>query len=386
MANSLIQVPPDNTGKKVATFQKTEATQVVEVQKVLLAGQTPDDDIVPKNAAPGASDYALPVRAGDGHLVAVGATADADTALTVIGRLKKLLTLLPAALVGGRLDVNIGAAPTTVPVSGPLTDGELRATPVPVIAAQGTAANLKGQVQGEDDHDIPITGKPVLVAGRASAAAPADVSADGDAVRAWMLRNGARCVVLTAAGALIAGDAANGLDVDVTRMPTGASAAQAQGDAGHDAADSGNPLGVGGIARTAWSAVSAALDRVKATFDTLGRLITLPFAPRELHDTQHTQIVNTTTETTICTAVASEHHDIVCLVITNQAATAVNVTIKDATAGTTRAILALAASGGIVIAFPAPWAQKAAVNNNWTATLSVATVTVNILVNFVKVP
>ena len=44
---------------------------------------------------------------------ATGSTADADTALTVIGRLKQLVTLitarLPAALVGGRLDTNNGA-------------------------------------------------------------------------------------------------------------------------------------------------------------------------------------------------------------------------------------------------------------------------------------
>lgn len=39
---------------------------------------------------------------------------------------------LPAALVGGRLDVNIGASSATVPVSGPLTDAQLRATAVPV--------------------------------------------------------------------------------------------------------------------------------------------------------------------------------------------------------------------------------------------------------------
>ena len=39
---------------------------------------------------------------------------------------------LPAALVSGRLDVNIGASSATVPVSGPLTDTQLRATPVPV--------------------------------------------------------------------------------------------------------------------------------------------------------------------------------------------------------------------------------------------------------------
>lgn len=61
---------------------------------------------------------------------------------------------------------------------------------------------------------------PVLGGGFASAAAPADVSADNDAVRAWFLRNGAQATVLTAAGALIGGDAANGLDVDVTRLPS----------------------------------------------------------------------------------------------------------------------------------------------------------------------
>lgn len=49
----------------------------------------------------------------DGHSVSIGATTDADTALTVIGRLKQLVTKLagglPAALVGGRLDTNAGA-------------------------------------------------------------------------------------------------------------------------------------------------------------------------------------------------------------------------------------------------------------------------------------
>lgn len=54
--------------------------------------------------------------------------------------------------------------------------------------------------------------------GRASAAAPTSVSADDDAVLAWYLRNGAQATVITAAGALIGGDATNGLDVDVTRV------------------------------------------------------------------------------------------------------------------------------------------------------------------------
>lgn len=83
-----------------------------------------------------------------------------------------------------------------------------------------TTVNGVVQVVGDDAHDAPVVGDPVLIGGRASAAAPADVSADGDAVRAWRLRNGAAAVVVTAAGALIGGDAANGLDVDVTRLPS----------------------------------------------------------------------------------------------------------------------------------------------------------------------
>lgn len=82
-----------------------------------------------------------------------------------------------------------------------------------------------GQVQGAAAHDATATSvNPVLEGGYASAAAPTDVSADGDAVRAWHLRNGAKATVITAAGALIGGDATNGLDVDVTRVIPGTSA------------------------------------------------------------------------------------------------------------------------------------------------------------------
>lgn len=73
---------------------------------------------------------------------------------------------------------------------------------------------------GQVAHDAVATSvDPVLVGGYASAAAPTAVSLDGDAVRSWHLLNGAQATVVTAAGALIGGDAANGLDVDVTRLP-----------------------------------------------------------------------------------------------------------------------------------------------------------------------
>lgn len=100
--------------------------------------------------------------------------------------------------------------------------------PLPVTVTDSATRDL-GKVDiamGQAAHDAAAAAlDPVLVGGYASAAAPTDVSADGDAVRAWRLRNGAAATAITAAGALIGGDASNGLDVDVTRsaLPTGAS-------------------------------------------------------------------------------------------------------------------------------------------------------------------
>jgi len=70
-------------------------------------------------------------------------------------RLTSLIALLPAALVSGRLDVNLGAAPATVTV-------------------QGVAA-----------HDAAVSGNPVRIGGKANLNEPAVVQ-DGDAVDAWL--------------------------------------------------------------------------------------------------------------------------------------------------------------------------------------------------------
>lgn len=90
-----------------------------------------------------------------------------------------------------------------------------------VTLAAGTNTN---EVVGDAAHDAAAAGNPVLLGAYASAAAPSDVSADADVVRLWALRNGAQAVAVTAAGALIGGDATNGLDVDVTRVIPGTSA------------------------------------------------------------------------------------------------------------------------------------------------------------------
>jgi hypothetical protein len=123
-------------------------------------------------------------------------SAKQDTAQTALDAIKTAAEIIDNMISGSEAQVDVVTLPN-------------------VTLAAGTNTN---EVVGDAAHDAAAAGNPVLEGGYASAAAPTDVSADGDVVRAWMLRNGARAVVLTAAGALIAGDASNGLDVDVTRM------------------------------------------------------------------------------------------------------------------------------------------------------------------------
>jgi len=321
--------------------------------------------------------------------------------VTVPGIQQVRLRLSTAITGAGTADVRISASATPVMTEANVFAG----SPIPVsqgapaTASQGwpvrltDAANFQGFIgtdspkaaaQGWAAHDAAVAGNPVLQGGRASAAAPADVSADGDAVSEWRLRNGAQASALTAAGALIGGDAANGLDIDVTRMPVDAAAAEVQGTVADAVADAQNPVGIGLTARQTNRTAVADGNRVRAIADDMGRQVVVVGQVRDLVSHQHTQIASSSAETTIVTAVASEFHDLVMLVLTNQTATAVNVTIKDATAGTTRMIVALAANGGAVLPFPVPLPQLAAVNNNWTATLSSAAVTVNIFAQFLK--
>lgn len=91
---------------------------------------------------------------------------------------------------------------TAVPVSGPLTDAQLRATAVPVsgtVTVTATDLDVRNLDVAQDDvrvggmaaHDAAVADNPVAIGGRASTALPSPVSADGEAVWAWLNRNGA---------------------------------------------------------------------------------------------------------------------------------------------------------------------------------------------------
>ena len=176
-------------------------------------------------------------------------------------------------------------------------------------------------------------------------------------------------------------------DVTVTSgtitLSAGTNTNEVVGDVADDAAAAGNPVSIGLTARTTNRTAVTDGDNVRAAADDMGRQVVVQGQVRDLIGQQHTQIASSSAETTIVTAVASTFCDLVQLVLTNQTATAVNCTIKDSTAGTTRMIVALAASGGAVIPFARPIPQ-ATVNTNWTCTLSSAAVTVNIFALFEK--
>jgi len=240
------------------------------------------------------------------------------------------------------------------------------------IGVKNITSGIKIEAIGDIAHDQALTSAnhPLVVGGYASSAVPTSVTADGDAAWLWTsLKGAAKVDIVTPAG-----DSAMDDTVDAVKITGGVA---------HDAVDAGNPVKVGGQARqTNPTAVSDA-DRVNATFDDLGRQVVVLNQVRDLEVHQTTTITNSTAETTVLTAVASTFLDLVSLDITNASATAVVATLKDATSGTTQAVFAIAANGGVTKPYMVPLKQTT-VNNNWTITLSVNTVTVYINVQAVK--
>ena len=195
------------------------------------------------------------------------------------------------------------------------------------------AASGKGlPVQGEAAHDAATTGNPVLVGGRASAAAPTNVSADGDAVRAWHLLNGAQAVAITAAGALIGGDATNGLKVQTVGVTT------------HDAPVAGNPLLTGLEGRTSDGTPVTSGDLVRALADTLGKQVVLQGSTHDMQSNGTANFTTTTGADIIAAAGAGVRIAVTSILVTNAHATVnTKVTIRD---GTTARIVGYAAAVG----------------------------------------
>jgi len=194
-------------------------------------------------------------------------------------------------------------------------------------------------------HDAVDSGEPLKIGGYAKATAPANV-ADADRVNAWFLLNGSKVVTLSAAGALIGGDATTGLFVG--------------GAIAHDAADTGNPQKIGGRARNAEITAVANNDRVDAVFDLAGKQIVLPYANPENFTSGVTAAMTGTTSTSLLPAPAAGLRNyITTLIVSNSHATiGTDIVIQDGSGGTTLAVIPAAALyGGAAITLPTPLRQ-----------------------------
>ncbi|HKX72669.1 MAG TPA: hypothetical protein VJM32_01505 [Candidatus Saccharimonadales bacterium] len=110
--------------------------------------------------------------------------------------------------------------------------------------------------------------------------------------------------------------------------------------------------------------------------DKLGKLVTVG-SVRDLKVNQTTTITASTSETTVLTAVASTFLDVYGVLVANTSASAVSVAFKDATAGTTRFTMQIPAGDQREIMLPESAAiTQAAINNNWTATVSTSVTSV----------
>jgi hypothetical protein len=136
-----------------------------------------------------------------------------------------------------------------------------------------------------------------------------------------------------------------------------------QGGVADDAADAGSPQKIGGKARTADRTAVAASDRVDATFDVLGRIVTAPYTLHENLLSGATAVITGTASTEVIAAQAASTRIYVTslTVVNSDASVGTVVALTDGSGGTVlHRGYAAAAGGGYTITFPTPLRGSAA--------------------------
>ena len=185
-----------------------------------------------------------------------------------------------------------------------IMDGTLDGTTKAAVGANGLAVDVKAAVISSGTVTLvstvtALTGggvahdgsagsvKPHLIGAFASAAAPSDVSADGDATQVWCLRNGSMVANLAVGGTLVTGSA--GLPVaqqgtwNITNvsgtvsLPTGAATAAKQPALGTAGTASSDVITVQGVASMTPLLVTASIASAQtlATVTTVGTVTTI---------------------------------------------------------------------------------------------------------------
>lgn len=129
----------------------------------------------------------------------------------------------------------------------------------------------------------------------------------------------------------------------------------------HDGADSGNPLKIGGRARSSEIAAIANNDRSDLLTDLVGKLIVLPYAnPENFVSGAITSAMTGTTSTSLIAAPASGLRNYITQITVScaHATQGTDIIIQDGSGGTTLYVIpAGALYGGASITFPTPLRQ-----------------------------
>lgn len=271
-----------------------------------------------------------------------------------------------------------------------LTDAELRAASLLVQQVSGAidSVNVVGFTSSVATVPVNTEGlaynsdNPLPVTLAASTTIVRQVSGAEDSV---MVNNpkgeGEAAVALRV---LQAGDAVSSVSIassvvslEVKQVSGASSSVVASGDVAHDTGDSGNPVKVGGQARTTNPTAVADSDRINFTGDKLGRQLMRPYQVRELISTAYVSVSNGT-ETTLKAAVAGSYLDLLYIMGANQSSAAVQVDIRGVTAGNILMTLYIPANSVAGVALPIPFPQDET-GNNWTVDLpDVTGTTVNV--------
>lgn len=154
------------------------------------------------------------------------------------------------------------------------------------------------------------------------------------------------------------------------------------GNTAHDSVDSGNPVKVGGVARTSNPTAVANADRAQLMTDDVGRLVTVSSHVRDLVTTQYT-LITSSAETTVLTAgAAGVFHDIVHIALSSDSNN-VGIDIRDATAGSIVWNVRIDADDPVILTFNPPLPQTTAANN-WTMDLDTGSANVSVMMVAVK--
>jgi len=156
------------------------------------------------------------------------------------------------------------------------------------------------------------------------------------------------------------------------------------GDVANAATDGGNPVKIGGVAKTGNPVAVADGQRVNAVFDKQGKMITTS-AIRQLKGVQKTSITVNTEQIVVTAGAATVFQDVYAIIVTNKSATPVSVDFRDASAGTVRMTLAAPANDtrGFTVTVDSAMVQAVAANN-WTATVSSAVTSIEITMLYVS--